>query len=426
VAQISSLKTQTKFKKTEIGDIPVDWGIIRMVDVCEAVGGSTPSTRIKEYWDGNIPWAVPTDITKLSGNLISSTERNITEKGLSSISARLLPVGSILLTSRATVGECAINTKPMATNQGFASLICKNNIHNWFIFYLIKFLKKELERLASGSTFKEVSKRSIRAIKIPFPPLPEQKKIAEILLTVDEAIEKKKEVIEKSKEIKKGLMQELITHGIGHKKFQKTNIGQIPEEWEVMRVKDICKKPQYGFTASATNESVGPKFLRITDIQDGNVNWETVPYCKCPDSLIKNYILKSGDILFTRTGATTGKSFMIKNCPKAIFASYLIRITAGERIIPDFLYQVFNSFIYWKQINQQIGGSAQGGVNATSLSLIRIPLPSFAEQKKIAKILHEIDKQINSEIDLLKELSRIKNGLINELLQGKIRVKSER
>ena len=199
------------FKKTEIGEIPGKWEVVKIGEICETVGGSTPSTNKKEYWDGNILWAVPTDISNLRGNVIFDTEKKITEKGLFSCAARLIPEGSILLTSRAPIGECVINMRPMATNQGFASLICKENAYNWFIFYKVKSIKKELERLGSEGTSKKISKKSIRAIKISLPPISEQKKIAEILLIADEEIEKEVTRKENLEIIKKGLMQGLLT-----------------------------------------------------------------------------------------------------------------------------------------------------------------------------------------------------------------------
>ena len=226
VGQVSSLKTGVKYKKTPIGKIPVDWEVVRLGDVCDIIGGSTPSTKRKEDWGGHIPFATPTDITSLRGREISITKQSITPEGLSSCGARLLPAGSILLTRRATLGACAINsacainTKSMATNQGFASLVCSEKAYNWFIFYKMISLKRELQTLGSGSTFKEVSKGNIRSLFLAIPSPPEQKKIAEILTTVDDAIEKTTQIIDKTKELKKGMMQRLLTHGIGHKKIK--------------------------------------------------------------------------------------------------------------------------------------------------------------------------------------------------------------
>ena len=207
------------------------------------------------------------------------------------------------------------------------------------------------------------------------------------------------------------------------RKFKKTEIGEIPVDWRVVQVKDVCEKPEYGFTASAVEKPIGPKFLRITDIQDGRVVWDNVPYCKCPDSLKERYIIRSGYILFAKTGATTGKSYLIKDCPEAVFASHLIRVVVKEQINSHFLYLVFNSFIYWKQITQQMGGSAQGGVNASSLANIKIPLPSILEQKKIAEILSTVDEAIEKNEEIIEKTKELKNGLMQSLLTGNIRVK---
>lgn len=424
MSPIDSLKTENKFKKTEIGQIPVDWEITSIEDVAEIIGGSRPSTKIKEFWDGEIPWAVPTDITSLSGNEINKTERTISEKGLKNCAAKLLPAGSILMTSRATIGECAVNTVPMATSQGFANLICGQHVHNWYIYYLIKSMTQHLERLSSGSTFCELSKKNLRSVKVPCPPFSEQKRIAEILSVVDLAIEKIDAVIAKTKDLKKGLMQHLLTRGIGHKEFKKTKIGRIPETWAVKKIADVCGKPQYGYTASANEKEIGPKLLRITDIQDGGVNWDAVPFCDCPSSVAPSYMLRPGDILFARTGATTGKSFIIGDCPNAVFASYLIRVVVKNVIMPEYLFLIFNSFIYWKQIGQQIGGSAQGGVTASSLAELLVPVPPKEEQEKISTVLSAVSADVERSEKIKTYLESLKQGLMNVLLTGKKRVKS--
>jgi type I restriction enzyme S subunit len=260
---------------------------------------------------------------------------------------------------------------------------------------------------------------------IPVPPLPEQQKIAEILSTVDDAIQKSDKIIQKTQLLKNGLLHHLLTRGIGHGKFKQTEIGEIPEEWEVRTVSDLCEKPEYGYTQSATEKPIGPKFLRITDIQDGGVNWDEVPYCECPDSLIKKYLLQPGDILFARTGATTGKSYLISECPRSVFASYLIRVRTKEGIIPNFLFYFFNSSFYWKQVKQNMVGSTQGGMNASLLSRLRVQVPPLVEQQKIAEILSTVDKKIETETERKERLQKIKTGLMNDLLTGKRRVKVE-
>jgi len=411
------------YKITEAGEIPQEWQSISIAEICKVIGGSTPSTDTPEYWNGNIPWATPTDVTALKSNYIGKTAQYITREGLKNSGTNLLPIGSVLITSRASIGYCAINTVPMATNQGFASLVCGLWAFNEFMLYLMLAHKSILERLADGSTFGEVSKKSIRNLKIALPTLSEQRKIAAILSTVDDNIQKTQQIIEKTEELKRGLMQQLLTHGIGHTKFKQTEIGEIPEEWEIKSVAELCHKPQYGYTASAVAEPIGARFLRITDIQNGEVDWTGVPYCGCPEEQVINYKLQPGDILFARTGATTGKSYLIKDCPIAIFGSYLIRVKTKANVDPRFLFIFFNSFSYWKQVSQALSGSAQGGVNASLLSTLKVPTPQLDEQNKIADVIAGLDSRIRTEKLRQTALGQLKKGLMQVLLTGKVRVK---
>ncbi len=106
---------------------------------------------------------------------------------------------------------------------------------------------------------------------------------------------------------------------------------------EMKKLGEVCKKPEYGFTASAVNNPIGPKFLRITDIQEGYVDWTSVPYCSCSDDNLNKYKLMSGDIVIARIGATTGKGYLIRDCPDAVFASYLIRVQSNGLVLPEYL-----------------------------------------------------------------------------------------
>ena len=427
--QINSLRTENKFKKTEIGEIPVDWEISKLGDVCEIIGGSTPSTKNKEYWDGDIPWAVPTDITKLKSNIISQTERNITEKGLSNISAKLLPIGSILLTSRATIGECAINIKPMATNQGFASLICNEKVYNWFIFYLIISLKEHLVKLSGGSTFREISKKSVRAIKVPFPPVSEQKKIAEILSTVDKVIEKKKSIIEKTKELKKGLMQELLTCGIGHTKFIKTELGEIPLEWKVMSLNDISEEIyRYPTYYNIQYVSQGIPEIRGEIIEsNGKLDNDLSKYRFISNVTAARFprtTLKEGDFVISVRG-TMGKAAIVpKFLDGANITANLIRISPNRNIVfPLFIHQVFLSNRFQEVLNTASSSTTIKTIKASELKRIKFAIPSIQEQKRIAQILSSWDTKIKEDICQYAKLEDLKNGLMQTLLTGKLRVR---
>ena len=193
--------------------IPKEWEIKKLDEIGKIISGGTPDSTNKEYWNGNILWATPTDITKLQTNQIENTERKITKQGLDNSSAKLLPKGTILITSRATIGECAIATQPIATNQGFQSIICNDrNFDRMCIFYLIRYHKSKLLRLAYGTTFLEINKSEIKKAVISIPALlSEQQKIASILSRVDAYIQKNQEYKKKIELLKKGLMQKLLT-----------------------------------------------------------------------------------------------------------------------------------------------------------------------------------------------------------------------
>jgi type I restriction enzyme, S subunit len=157
--------------------------------------------------------------------------------------------------------------------------------------------------------------------------------------------------------------------------------------WEVKELGTVSAI-NYGYTESASSEPVGPRFLRITDIQDDHVDWDSVPYCKIESADVAKYRLASGDIVFARTGATTGKSFLVKGPPEAIFASYLIRLRLlDKKLLPEFVSLFFQTADYWKLIEAGSSGSAQGGFNATKLGALSIPVPPLPEQRRIVRIL---------------------------------------
>jgi type I restriction enzyme, S subunit len=159
--------------------------------------------------------------------------------------------------------------------------------------------------------------------------------------------------------------------------------------WEVKELSTVSAI-NYGYTESASSEPVGPRFLRITDIQNDQVNWDNVPYCKIEPTDAAKYRLQSGDIVFARTGATTGKSFLVNDPPDAVFASYLIRLRLLDgRLLPEFVSLFFQTAGYWKSIKEGSAGSAQGGFNATKLGALSIPIPPLTEQRRIVGILDE-------------------------------------
>jgi type I restriction enzyme S subunit len=296
----------------------------------------------------------------------------------------------------------------------------------YFLFYYL--LQSDIRTLIAGKMEgatgrQRVPVHLIKELLIPFPSLNEQQKIAAVLFKIQQAIEIQVAIIEKTRELKKSTLHHVFTNGLRGEKLKETEIGPMPESWEAARVGKYCQKPEYGFTESAIADEIGPKFLRITDITENGVNWNTVPYCRCSQNLFPKYELKENDILFARIGATTGKSHIVKNPPRAIFASYLIRLRPLYDLVPAYLYDFFNSEAYWDQVNANKKNNLKGGVNSSFLSDIIFPLPSKSEQMEIANIILTIDHKIEIHTAKKSTLQDLFKTMLNKLMTGEIRVK---
>jgi type I restriction enzyme S subunit len=199
--------------------------------------------------------------------------------------------------------------------------------------------------------------------------------------------------------------------------------NSLPNGWEMKTLGEVAKVI-YGYTEKSYIEEIGPKFLRITDIQNDGVNWDTVPYCYINDSDFEKYKLINGDIVFARTGATTGKSYLVINPPKSVFASYLIKLNIiNIDLLPEFLFLYFQTKAYWDTINAGISGSAQGGFNATKLSELQIPFPPKEEQQRIVAKLDEafeaIEKTKANAEQNLKNTKELFDSYLHSIFENK-------
>lgn len=187
------------------------WKQEQLGNICDIVNGGTPATSISEFWHGRLRWCTPTDITSCMTKYIYDTESKITESGLKSSSATLLPKGTLLLCSRATIGEVRIAGNEICTNQGFKSLIVHENINNEWLYYMVYILKSKMLEKAIGSTFLEISKKDLSELDVVVPELLEQQAIAQVLSDMDCEIEQLEKKLAKYQQIKQGMMQELLT-----------------------------------------------------------------------------------------------------------------------------------------------------------------------------------------------------------------------
>ncbi|MCL5027503.1 MAG: restriction endonuclease subunit S [Bacteroidetes bacterium] len=203
------------------------------------------------------------------------------------------------------------------------------------------------------------------------------------------------------------------------------NPQDLPKGWVKTSVGEISDKIHYGYTASAVFKDVGPKLLRITDIQENKVDWDTVPNCKIDIAEIEKFLLSENDLVFARTGATVGKSFLIKlDIPKAVFASYLIRIKLDQSVNPDFIYCYFQSSNYWRQISDSKLGIGQPNINATILSNLSLPLPPLPEQHRIVAKLEELFTKLDVSVAELKkakaQIKRYRQSVLKHAFEGKL------
>jgi type I restriction enzyme S subunit len=202
-------------------------------------------------------------------------------------------------------------------------------------------------------------------------------------------------------------------------------MSKLPKGWSIATVGELAESIQYGHTASSTKEKIGPRFLRITDIQDNRVDWSAVPYCKIPDAQIPKYQLAKGDLLFARTGATVGKSFLIQTeIPESIFASYLIRVRVTKAIEPRYLYYFFQTPDYWLQISDNASGIGQPNVNGTKLASIVIPIAPLPEQRRIVARIEELFSHLAAGVAALRhakaQLQRYRQSVLAAAVTGEL------
>ena len=414
---------QETFKQTGIGKIPKEWEVVRISQIGKVITGTTPSTKVEEYWGGNYPFVTPTDFS--TSKYVYKTERSVTKKGANK--GKIIPKDSVMVTCIASVGEVALASSECITNQQINSIICNQNANSHYIYYALFFRKNLLKRWAGVTTTPIIKKSLFEKFPIPLPPLPEQQKIAEILSTVDSAIEKVNQAIEKTQRLKKGLMQELLTKGIGHNEFKDTEIGRIPKEWEVKKVVDLFKV-ETGTTPSTKQKEYW---------DEGHINWIT------PADMSKlngKIYIKDSERKITEKGLQetnltlmpTGSIIISTRAPVGYVAVIEDNATFNQGckgLIPRNTDEINPEFYTYYLLSKKTalehssGGSTFKELSKNTLEKFKLPLPPLPEQQKIAEILSTVDKRLELLKKKKEKLERIKKGLMNDLLTGKRRVK---
>lgn len=400
------------YKQTEIGVIPEDWAIKYLSDFGKVQGGGTPSTTMADYWGGDIAWCTPSDITSTPTKYINATERAITDLGLKNSAATVMPAGSILLCTRATIGELKINSIPMATNQGFKNIAINKGGNVDFLYYLLQTKKDRMLELAIGSTFLEISKTALCKIPLQTPMhSDEQSKIADALSDIDSLVEVLENHISKKKAIKQGAMQELLTG--------KRRLPGFSGEWRYFNLMKNSKvKARIGWQGLKKSEYLDSGYALLvtgTDFDDGRVLWDRCHYVtRSRYEQDRNIQLQNNDILITKDGSL-GKAALVQGLtkPATLNSGIFVIRPLQDAYDPVFVYQILSSFVFKNFLDRLSAGSTIIHLYQKDVGKFEFLLPpTIAEQKAIAEALSEMDADIAALENKLTKYRQVKQGMM--------------
>ena len=409
-------KVREGYKITEFGEIPEEWNISKLSEITELITkGATPMTYGFDFEDEGINFIKVENIME-SGKIDKNSLLKISEECNNKLSRSKIQKGDILMSIAGTLGRTAIISEeviPANTNQALAIIRLKkiNNVDYINKTLSSSYIKKHINMIGTVGAQPNLSLKQIGDFNILLPSIKEQEKIASILSTVDEQIDNVDALIEKNKELKKGLMQTLLTKGIGHTKFKKTEIGEIPEEWEVKKLEcvfeilDSMRKP----IKASDREKI-----------EGNI-----PYYGASGVIdwINDYIFDEELILLGEDGENLNSrnsdlAFKISGKTWVNNHAHVFRVINKKECNIDFMVYYLEA----KDYSIYIAGSAQPKITQAQCRKFLLPLPEKQEQDKIASILLESDKKIEEYENKKQKLEELKKGLMQELLTGNIRV----
>jgi len=391
-----------------------NWQSKTLGEIGEFIGGGTPSTTNEEYWNGEINWFTPTEI---KNDYVDNSLRKITQQGLQKSSAKLLPVGTILLTTRATIGDVAIAKIQCSTNQGFQSLITNALNNNLFIFNWLKKSKNLLIERANGSTFPEISKSALEKINLYVPLLDEQQKIATFLTSVDERIallEKQKQGLET---YKKGVMQQLFSQQL---RFKDDKGNDFPD-WEEKKLGELGNTFN-GLTGKTKDDfGSGKPYIQYMQIFNGSkINIQNFGFVQVNEGENQAKV-QYGDIFFTTSSETPNEigttSVLLDNVDEVYLNSFCFgfRPNSLDELVPEFVQFLFRS----KQMRDKIVPLAQGSTrfNMSKIELMKleVQIPCKKEQQKIASFLSAIDIRIEVVSKQIEQSKVFKKGLLQQM-----------
>lgn len=392
--------------------------------------GGTPSRKDQSYWDtDNLTDNYWVSISDLSKKFIKTTKERITDKGIRNSNVKLIPENTVLMSFKLSIGRLGITKVPVYTNEAIAAFLPKMaGLFDYnFLYYALHRLNyfEWVDTAVKGQT---LNKQKLTELPILLPPLQEQRAIAAILTSVDDAIEKTEAIIEQTEKVKKGLMQQLLTKGIGHRKFKKTEIGEIPEGWNVKSLDEIGTW-YGGGTPSKQKQSYWTKNKGIVWVSPKDM-YDTV-IIKSEDYLTEEAVVEKGlkvlpqgsILVVTRSGILRNRvPIALAGCPLTINQDLKSLVVSPEYDNEYVFYTLseLSDLIRKKCVKS---GTTVESIDVPLLKEFKIPIPPIEEQKKISTIMKNYYRKLENEKSYLTGLQTLKKGLMQVLLTGKVRVK---
>ena len=413
-------------RKYDDAELPDGWRMVRLGDVVEIN---------RRSWDPNDGTPISyLDLTAVISPGRLDEPKALAAKDAPSRARRHVLSGDVLVSTVrpnlrgfARVRNAADN---LVASTGFAVLTPLSGVNGSFVYHhvMTERFAANLEGAATGQAYPAVRSDDVSNFRVPLPPLHEQRAIADVLDSIDEAIERTEEVIAAIETLRDSLLHELLTRGVPgwHTEWKDVSgIGTIPADWDVVRLREVLESTTYG-----TNEPLGATgniaVLRMNNIQRGEIDWSEVKRGELSDSELNDLDLRSGDILFNRTNSLdlVGKIGIVREMPDtASFASYLIRLrTKTSQAKPTWLAALLGSSTYQARIRRfATPGVSQANINPTSLKSLAIPLPSIAEQDQVIAVLDGTREELQHVRREHEALSESKSAFADALLSGRIR-----
>lgn len=384
------------------------WPLTRLGDVSEIVSGSTPKTGVPEYWNGEIPWVTPADLSKLESHFITDTPRKLTSSGLRNSGARMLPIGSVLFSSRAPIGHVAITSVPMSTNQGFKSFVPEaGRVDSKYLFWWLRANKTYLQSLGVGATFKEVSKSIVSDVRLPLPSIAEQRRIAVILDQTDALRTQRRRAL--------ALLDELVDAMFAEMLRKRKNSGTAS-------LGSYCSKITDGTHQSPEWTNAGVPFLFVSNIVGGTVNYLTSKYVSEETylELTRNTPVEVGDVLYSAVGSY-GVPALVTEDRQFIFQRHIAHIKPRhDRIDSSFLRAALASPTVKRQADRVARGAAQKTVTLGELAKFEIPVVPLESQKEFANRLSKLTLLRSRGVAHLDQLDHLFSSLQHRAFSGEL------